>query len=262
MNMSSVPGYVWFGVLLAASTAATAQTPPPIPSRQGIIFVVDGAGGSSDLAKGLAKILADRCAPFTVQSIRWCKHDWATTNHKDFDARIHAARTLAGCIAAHRAVYPQEKIVLIGNSTGTHVVLAATEMLPADSVERIVVMASTVSAGYDLRPALRCSRDGVVALFSREDNVVAVAGDAFGTADRRHDVQVAGENGFAVPRPSHPDADLFRKLRQVAWDPSMEWTGHLGGHAGFLRPRFVSAYVVPLLLPELANHPAKDNSVR
>ena len=60
-------------------------------------------------------------------------------------------------------------------------------------------------------------------------------------------VRPAGRVGFSPPCPSAADTVLYARLRQHAWDPSVEWTGNNGGHYGSHHPQFMRAYVLPLL---------------
>jgi hypothetical protein len=66
-----------------------------------------------------------------------------------------------------------------------------------------------------------------------------------GTADGRRG-PAAGRVGFCPTVSTPADAALHTRLRQHTWHPAVSWTGHLGGHYGTNRVRFVQAYVVPL----------------
>jgi pimeloyl-ACP methyl ester carboxylesterase len=241
---------LWAAAPHAASSqvAPTPVTPAPAaPPRMGVVIVVSGVCDDTDISDNLPQILFDRKLPLAIHTIRWCRWGVPGKDHKDSDARAKAASRLANYVKNYRALCPREKIYLIGHSDGTHIILSATDSLPANSVDRIVFMASTVSYSYDLRQALRCSRGGSDAIFSKQDNVVTNCIDHFGTADGRS-VQAAGESGFAILPPAHPDAGLYRKLRQYCWDECMAWTGHRGGHNDFQCIGFLDAYVVPLML--------------
>jgi hypothetical protein len=127
------------------------------------------------------------------------------------------------------------------------VVLAAAEVLPPASVERIVLLAPSVSAGYDLRPALACARCGIDSFCSRRDVFLLGAGVTLaGTADRRWD-PAAGRVGFRPVLVYPDDAQLYTKLREHSWDPRVAWTGDQGLHYGSNREEFARAYLLPLL---------------
>src|SRR5207244_94004 len=69
------------------------------------------------------------------------------------------AGELAGLVLEYRAAHPDRPVYLLGHSGGAGVALAAAEMLPPGSLERIVLLSAAVSPCYDLTPAfpaLRC----------------------------------------------------------------------------------------------------------
>jgi hypothetical protein len=106
-----------------------------------------------------------------------------------------------------------------------------------------------VSAGYDLRPALRCCRGSVEVFYSQRDRwQLGLGTGLIGTTDRRRD-DAAGRVGFRVCPPCPADAPLYSRLRQHPWDPAVAWTGNLGGHSDPYQPQYLRAYVLPLLLP-------------
>ena len=136
----------------------------------------------------------------------------------------------------------------MGHSAGCAVVLAAAELLPPQSVDRIILLAPSVCAAYDLRPALRTARDGIDVFHSNEDRLVLGLGVRIVGTTERSSRMAAGQGGFIPVVACPADAALYGKLRQHPWDPVVEWTGHNGGHFGNNEPGFLRAYVLPLLL--------------
>src|SRR5262249_54829266 len=153
-------------------------------------------------------------------------------DHVDHCNHLEMGRGLAERVLAYRRHYPCLRIYLIGHSAGCAVVLAAADRLPPDSVDRIVLLAPSVSPAYHLRPAVAASREGLDACVSDRDRVIlGLAMRIVGTADGRAG-PAAGRVGFR-PRPATPcDAALFGRLRQHTWHPAVSWTGHYGGHYG------------------------------
>jgi pimeloyl-ACP methyl ester carboxylesterase len=235
-------GMVWHGAPGIQTEAA-----PYVGYRAGTIFVVNGSGDSTTLSENCTEIIREHRFPLATYTLRWCQWADGPKDHCDYDAQIRGARRLADCIIRYRAAHPGEQIYLIGHSAGVHVILEAANQLPPDSVDRIVLLASSVSYCYDLRNALRCSREGIDAMYSKEDQVVALGSELLGTADNQF-VKPAGAVGFLVPPPTDPDACLFAKLRQYRWHPNIAWTGHWGGHSGFTCHGFLDAYVFPKML--------------
>jgi pimeloyl-ACP methyl ester carboxylesterase len=215
---------------------------------EGIVFAADGAGGFLTTSTALEQVVADVGQPLTVETVRW-SHGVGRilADEMGHQHSREAGQRLAERVAAFRAGHPQMRVYLAGHSAGAAVVLSAAENLPLDSVERIILLAPAVSADYDLRPALRCSRKGIEVFCSRRDWwYLGLGVFLVGTADG-HWPSAAGRNGFQPVISSRDDALLYQKLRQHCWDLSVEWTGNRGGHYGAYQPRYLKAYVLPLL---------------
>jgi hypothetical protein len=136
-------------------------------------------------------------------------------------------------------------------------VLAAVEILPPGSVDRIVLLAPAVSAEHDVRPALACARRGVDVFYSKHDVLyLGFLVRMLGTADRGFSA-AAGRVGFQPDLAAPGDEALFSKFRQYPWNPCLEWTGNAGGHYGAYQPGYLRAVVLPLLLPDDMPPPAR-----
>jgi pimeloyl-ACP methyl ester carboxylesterase len=154
---------------------------------------------------------------------------------------------LAEQIRSERQAHPDEEIYLLAHCAGCSVVLAAAEMLPPQTVDRIILMAASVPTNYDLRPSLRCSREGIDAFYSRRDRwclglwlrLEVMAGVKY--------EPVAGRFGFQPVVQSPEDAACYSRLRQHPWEPEWEWAGNSGGHYGCYQPEFLRQFILPLL---------------
>jgi pimeloyl-ACP methyl ester carboxylesterase len=184
-----------------------------------------------------------------VETFVWsCGTGRIVVDHMDHCNHLEQGRRLAGLVAADRQAYPDRAVSLLAHSTGCAVALAAAECLPPDSVERIVLLAPSVSADYDLRPALRAARQGIDVFVSRRDiGALGIGMGIVGTADRRWG-PVAGRVGFAPVVTSPADEALYTRLHVHPWEPCLEWTGNHGGHFGTTRLEYVRAYLLPLFL--------------
>jgi pimeloyl-ACP methyl ester carboxylesterase len=141
----------------------------------------------------------------------------------------------------------EQRVYLVGHSAGCLVVLLAAQTVSEDSVDRIILLAPSVSTTYDLRPALRSSRLGIDVFYSRRDVFVLGLGMAiFGTSDRRWS-SAAGRVGFRPLVDDPGDRVLYAKLRQHEWHPERAESGHNGGHWGGDSPGHVHTYILPLL---------------
>ena len=248
-------------LLLASAGCVSAPTPEarttsyasPLPA-QAVVFTADGIGGYGITTSALGRVVRQDHLPLHVQMVTW-SHGFGRplADHLGYGHAREQGRKLAAEIACYLRPQPQGPalpVSLVAHSGGSAVVLAATEFLPPDSLDRIVLLAPSVSADYDLRPALRCARRGVEVFYSRFDRAyLGVGVVALGTGDRRW-TAAAGRVGFRPPAsPCPEDAPLYARLRQHSWKETAAWTGHNGGHFGYNRPAFLRAYVVPLLLP-------------
>jgi hypothetical protein len=194
--------------------------------------------------------VAERRVPLRIEMV-----DWSHGTGRFLADHLHQSniqqrgQDLALEARRWRATFPDKRICFVGQSAGCAVVLVAAGALPADSVDRVVRLAPSVSARYDLRPALRASREGIDVFYSHKDRFVLGLGMLFsGTTDRRLP-PVAGRVGFEPIVATPGDRALYARLHPHPWDPSVAWTGNTGGHYGADEPGHVRAYVLPLLAP-------------
>jgi pimeloyl-ACP methyl ester carboxylesterase len=229
---------------MAIVDRAHGQPRETLPPKQGIIFIVNGSGDDTAITDNLGSILGARGLPFVTHTVRWCQWARPAKDHLDYATQVQAGHALAAKITWYRGAYPNEKIYVIGQSAGTHVVLTAARCLPADSVDRIVLMGASVSQYHDITPALRCSRGGLDNLCSSRDQVLDIAVDLVGNADRLPG-RAAGLFGFKL---AHPHDELYKKLRQYYWDESWSCWGHHGRHVDYTSAAFLDGAIVPLMI--------------
>ncbi len=212
-------GRLLFAALLVCCGCAGVRhevlAPPYALKPQGVVFTADGAGDFGGTSAAFREAVREQGLPLTVETVEW-SHGYMRIVSDQIDCQ-HAGeegRQLAGRVASCRSAFPNRQVYLVGHSAGTAVVLAATEALPPGSVDRIVLLAPSVSADYDLRPALRCARDGVDVFSSRRDWwYLGLGVSLVGSADR-YWRGAAGRSGFQ-PRVETPeDAALYARLRQ------------------------------------------------
>jgi pimeloyl-ACP methyl ester carboxylesterase len=231
-------------VALVVTVDARAQVPP----TGGIVFVANGAGDSQATSDTLSRVIAECGLPLRVEVVRW-SHGSGRYLRDHFDHCNHraAGERLAATVAAYRQQCPGLKVYLVGGSTGSSVVLAAAEALPPGCVDRIVLLAPSVSPCYDLRRALASSACGIDVFTSNRDFLVLGLGTRLlGTADGYHG-PAAGKVGFRPVVCCPADAALYANLREHPWERCQRQLGHLGGHYGTNRPEFQRAFVLPLL---------------
>lgn len=246
----------WLPVLLclaggpAWTQEATPHTPTPQPSFRHldgspIVILADGSGATTATYDCLHAASQALQVPLPVLSVPWCRHAAAPQDHTDYAAHCLGAARMTALVLAVRRDCPHSPLILIGYSTGCRVALLAAESLPPGSVERIVLLAASVSCSYDLTPALKATSRGIDSFWSAEDGVLEYIPGRLGTADGLV-MACAGQVGFQAPGPPRPEqVELYRKLRQYRWHEAM---GGQGGHSTWHAPRFQRRYLVPLLM--------------
>jgi len=221
--------------------------PEPPPGREtGLVLVADGIGGFALGVMGLRYAAAWSGLGHRVAAVDW-GHGLGRWYRDLANVENHAARAaeVVAAVEEFRRARPDAPVFLVGKSGGTGIIVRALEGLPEDAVEVAVLLASALSPRYDLSRALRAVRRELVAFWSPLDTFLLGAGTtAFGTVDRVHR-PAAGLVGFR--RPPGADPATYARLRQVRWRLPMGRAGYLGGHVGPDNPRFLRAYVVPLL---------------
>lgn len=219
-----------------------------VSSEKGVVYLVDGVGGFGFAPKVIESALADAGVPHEVRNFYW-SHGfgrWHADLTDDENLRRKASE-LADSIMDLRA-RGGRPVYVVAKSGGTAIALAALAQLPAESVERVVLLSSAVSPEYDLMPALRAVRIDLVSFWSPKDKLILGLGTSiFGTADGLMG-ESAGLVGFKIPECSSAvDLLQYRKLRQIEWDESMRKTYNFGTHIGTSMPLFVRYYVAPLI---------------
>lgn len=222
---------------------------PPEPFETAI-FVADGAGNYQACSKTLRETIQRDKLPIYVHTFEWSHgrgrifadqlmHDYARA----------AGVVMADQIADFRRARPGCRIHILGHSAGSSVALSALENLEPGVVDRAFLLAPSVSAEYDLRPALQKVGREMHVYTSRHDWwYLGVSTHILGTQDRRFLAAASGRVGFR-PEPKGPeDAALFDKLKQHPWTPEQGQAGNLGGHFGAYQPEFLRRYLIPLVV--------------
>jgi pimeloyl-ACP methyl ester carboxylesterase len=214
-------------------------TPP-----EGIVIVADGSGGYQIAPKAIAMAVEAARLPLYVRSFDWTHGTGrGLADMLDIENSREQGARLASEVDWYRTNYPNLPMFLVGHSAGCNIILEASRSLRPGRVDKIVLLAPAVSADYDLRQALAVSRCGIDVFTSEKDVLVlGVATKIVGNADGGRG-DAAGRVGFEE-RPEYEG-----RLRQHAWDPSVAWTGNLGGHSDSLMRSYLRVYVLPLLTP-------------
>jgi pimeloyl-ACP methyl ester carboxylesterase len=240
-------------VLVCAYACAPVQAQEPVARRAqgrgGVVYLVGGIGGFDSMGC-CARVM------FPAAGIHHELRDFIWTHGKgsflkdlqDTRHLVHKADELAAQIREQHTREPQRPIFLVAKSGGTGLALLAAEQLPPSTLERMVLISAAVTPEYDLRPALRATRREVVAFSSKNDQVILNWGTRqFGTVDRFYGPG-AGYRGFVMPKTlDAEDLELYKRLVQVHWKPTMLIYGYAGTHTGTSSPGFLLGEVAPWL---------------
>jgi pimeloyl-ACP methyl ester carboxylesterase len=224
---------------------------------QGVVFVLNGAGTWPGASADLDRAVAEAGLNLAVVPVHW-SHGFgrALADQTDWDHAQDQGHRLADQIVSYRQNYPGQAVYLVAHSAGSGVALTAAAAVPPGSVDRMILLAPAVSTDYDLRPALRCTRNGIDVFYSHRDLFTLGLGVRLvGTSNGCRGCPAAGRVGFCAQIESSEDAALYAKLRQFPWERGQRRFGNRGFHSGSHRPRFLQAFVLPLLNP---SHSADD----
>jgi pimeloyl-ACP methyl ester carboxylesterase len=230
-------------LLLSVGIAPGQEARPAATVSTGVVFVLDGSGRLRAMAQDLGTAVAEAGLPLEVRDFNWSYGSGRVL--LDLRGRAnHSAKgdQLAATIQAQRSSRPEAKVFVVAHSAGAAVAIAATERLPAGTIDRIILLAPALSPSADLRSALRASRNGVDVFYSPSDMIsrgLALTGTADGA-----NVRSAGANGFA------DSEGAGTGLRQHSYTRDMSRSGHLGGHYGWTKIGFLRDYVTPMLAAE------------
>jgi pimeloyl-ACP methyl ester carboxylesterase len=196
-----------------------------------------------------------------IQIYDWTGPDRGFASLSNTKRHAEQAKVVADMIVRRARQDPSARIVVTGHSAGTGIIVWALERLPEDvKIDELVMIASALSPGYDLSPALSHVRGRAYALNSRLDGIVLGAGTkVFGTVDRLK-VEAAGMVGFTIPEKPAIQGQ-YEKLVQLPYDPDWMRFGNNGEHIGPMTRSFGRKVISPIILgkgppPRASTQPA------
>lgn len=211
---------------------------------QGLVIVLPGIDGWAPYNENACKALCRDRLDLAVELYDWTLPFGLVLNQCAVPLNRLAADGLASRILRYRKEHPNRPVFLIGHSGGTAIAVWAAEALPdGESIDRIVLLASSLSPEYDLSEALGHTRLGIVSFYSDRDVAILGVGTILvGTMDGQH-TEAAGKVGFHPP--GRRVGSYYGGLIQVPWEPRMGASGHDGGHFGYTARGFMVAHVKP-----------------
>ncbi len=207
----------------------------------GLIIVLPGIDGRASHNEEVSDALCDRNGQMAVEHYDWTVPLSPLYNQCAVERNHEVAAKLAKHIARYCRDHPNKPVFLVGHSGGTAIAVWAAEALPKHvKIEGIIMLASSLSPGYDLGPALRRVNRGIVSFYSDRDALLGAGTLIFGTMDRQH-TEAAGKVRFDEGSPA------YRKLFQIPWVAKMADTGYTGDHFSCCSKRFIAGYVAGLI---------------
>src|ERR1043165_1681147 len=242
------------GLVLLLVSAPLWARPTPCPDRvtpkpmffaavPATVFVADGAGNFQRASRFLRAVTTRDGYPIEVITCEWSHGNRRIlADQTDYAHARSEGEKLASMVQAYHAAHPEQPLYLLGHSAGTTIIIAALEHLPANVVERAVLMAPSISAYYDLLPAVKAVKHDIHVFYSSHECLYLRVGIRLvGTSDRTRE-PAAGVGGFRVdPDPQEPS--LSSKLIQHPWQRSDRELGHNGSHFGGYQPGFLRANI-------------------
>lgn len=219
--------------------------------RKGLVICLSGAGGATGEVDRIRQGLDEGKVDYALEPFSWSRHE-VISDQADIEENKRRARQLARRIETYQQEYPDRPVWLVGFSAGTGIVTWAVEDLQPDSrVRGVVLLASSLNAGYDLTRVLQNTAGKLHNFHSPADPVLGLGIPVAGSVDRQRTF-TGGQFGFKPPA----DADQTKKnlytdkLVQRSWQPGDVFEGHYGGHLGATFPAFIRRHVAPLIRSE------------
>ena len=236
-------------VIVAGAISAGCQVPLTCPRA----IYLDGAGwpsGDKPIRAGL------REAGFhgAVERFGWTSFLGPLPDHLMAGANHPKVSALADRITALRRANPNGRIVLMGLSAGTGIIVHALEKLPLDvSVDYVVLLSPSISSRHDLSRALRHVKHRLYATSSPHDAILIAAPSAGLESGRP-----AGQVGFKLPErgsgPGSAKNKLYSKVVNLPWRPGYVAYGWDGGHVSVTDSQFIRVVIAPRIMDD-QGHP-------
>jgi pimeloyl-ACP methyl ester carboxylesterase len=253
---------IGFAALLALAACAVAQESPGLAKGPAAPVALAAAGQSPTTwmlhLPGIAGVrypdeqmmLGLRDAGFAgaLDSYDWTCANPGLGSLLAYKRNQAEAQKVADLIVERAKKQPGLRIIITGHSGGTGIAVWALEKLPADvKIDELILLASALSPGYDLSPALAHVRGKCYSFCSENDIVVLGTGTKMlGTIDGVK-TAAAGQCGFCFPATG--DAKQYDKLVQKAYDKSWMQYHNFGDHMGCMLRVFSQKVIAPLVVP-------------
>lgn len=212
----------------------------PRRRRRGLTLVVGGIEGPSPYNHAMARGVLASGYRGSVVRFNWNDGIPFVRSLVNLTNRRHHNKQsdlLANHIRNHLRQYPHSPVCLVAQSGGCYIALRALEKLPPElSIHSAILIAASISPGFDLTAAVAKCRSALVSVRGPGDFFFLGIGTLiFGTSDR-----VFSPSAGWLGCRDHPKG--FTELR---WRPDWIRHGYLGNHTTSGAQRFISNVLVP-----------------
>jgi len=211
--------------------------------KNGLVLVFPGIDGRQIHNEEVCRGLVDAGVDADVILVDWTSLLGPLYNQTAVGDNRRKAAKASQYINMYLERNPGNPVYLVGHSGGTAIAVWATEMLPrGKKVEGIVLLASSLSPGYDMSAALSKTRKGIANFYSDNDQALLNAGTTlFGTMDGVNS-HSAGYSGFWGKY-----YGAGGRLVQVRWNEEMKAIGYNGDHFSICNRSFSEKFIAPVL---------------
>lgn len=247
--------------LMAGCAGVTRPVPPDSQKlaafnrRPTVLYFVEGNGGfSTSPYRAFRDGMRDAGVTHEVRNFDW--HFGlpyiVTFNLLQYEKVQVGAERLVREIVRMAEADPQRRIVLVGQSAGSEVILSALELLRPDiRIDTVLMLSPATSHDRPLLEPLRAIDGRLYVIHNPlEIGMLGLGTTLVGCTNRRH-TWGAGYSGFDLPDPDTLTPDeraQYAKVHHAEWGEAMRAAGHSGTHfAGWSRT-FVRNYVAHLIV--------------
>lgn len=214
-------------------------------------YFLDGAGNYGFGKETVPLGLADAGYQGFVEHFIWTTYLGPVLDQIDVTHNRRKGAELARRIEGFLRRYPDGQVSIIGLSAGSGVAIFAVEALRSNyKIDHVVMLDSSLSANYDLSPALTHVRGGIYFLWSPDDPVLREVVPVLGTVDRSSErVLPAGVYGARLPRNATKETvNLYRKVHNIPWHPRPLVGPVTLQHGGSISRSVICDIVAPIIL--------------
>lgn len=235
---------------------------------RGLVVILPGIEGKGISSESIREGLIDGGVSQRIETFEWgmpVPGLGMAFNQMDVARNRDQAEKLAIRIYEYQRAYPARPVFLVGHSGGSGVAVFALESLSrlrdAKCVNGAILIASSLSADYDLSPALKNTRYGIVSVSNPFDLAVLGIGTvAMGNVDGTRSAS-AGRTGFVME-----DARLFKMPVTVGMLRGIRITPHQAATTTSFVRKNIAPWITQTpwppkeMIEHLTQRPGKENN--